>query len=172
MTATATLPRPSPARARTRARGATHSAAAVAFPQTWGPWREPAPLRVPLRVVPTRTRTRRRRRTILYSWATVIALLTVVAFHALLAQSQIALDRLDQRTAVAERRYEDARYEYARAASPQHITERARELGLVLPSQPATVVAVAGDDIPAPSDAPSGTLNGWTDVKPTLSTNP
>jgi hypothetical protein len=104
----------------------------------------------------------------LYAWATVIVLLTVVAFHALLAQSQIALDRLEQRTAVAERHYEDARYEYARAASPQHITERALQLGLTLPGQPATVVPVAADEVPAAADAPSTTLNRWTDVKPTL----
>jgi hypothetical protein len=107
-----------------------------------------------------------------YSCAAVVTLLTVVAFHALLAQSQIALDRLEQRTAVAEQRYEEARYRYSLASSPERITARAAELGLVPASQPPTVVPVVGDDVPAPPGATSGTLNGWTDVKPTLTPNP
>ncbi len=173
MTATATLTRPSPSRARASARvaGGAQTATAVAFPRTWGPYRAPAPQRVPLRVVPTRTRSRRRRRTLVSAWVTVFGLLTVVAFHALLAQSQIALDRLEERTATAERRYEEARYEYAKAASPARVTQRAAEIGLVPPGQPATAVPVAGQ-VPTAPDAPSTTFNGWTDVKPTLGTTP
>jgi cell division protein FtsL len=125
-----------------------------------------------LRVVPARTATRRRRRTILSAWATVVALLTIVAFHALLAQSQIALDRLEQQTAKAEQRYEEARYQRSLLASPARITKRAMELGLILSGQPVRVVPVAGDDVPEPPDAPSGTFGGYTNVKSTLSTTP
>jgi cell division protein FtsL len=132
----------------------------------------PAPQRAALRVVPARTQARRRRRTILSCCAAVVTLLTVVAFHALLAQSQIELDRLEQRTAAAEQRYEEARLEHSLASSPERITARALELGMAPPSRPPIVVPVAGDDVPAPPDATSGTLNGWTDVKPTLSPNP
>ena len=105
-------------------------------------------------------------------WATVVGLLTIVAFHALLAQSQIALDRLEQQTEIAEQRYEEARYEYALRSSPQVITTRAKEQGLVPPGQPPRVVAVAGDDVPDAPDAPSGTFGGYTNVKSTLSTTP
>ena len=163
----AVLDRPAPTRARVSGRAA---ATAVTFPSTWGPYRTPAP-RPQLRVVPARTKVLRRRRTILSAWVAVMTLLTVVGFHALLAQSQIALDRLEQRTAVAERRYQDARYEYAQNASPQRITDRARALGLVSPGGPPTPVAIAGE-VPAAPDAPTTTLNGWTDVKPTLGATP
>ena len=172
MTATATLTRPAPHRTRARVGGGANAATAVAFPQTWGPFRAPAPQRAKLRVVPARTATRRRRRTILLSWATVVALLTIVAFHALLAQSQIALDRLEQQTEAAEQRYEEARYQYALASSPEAITRRAQEIGLVLAGQPPRTVAVSGDDVPEPPDAPSGTFGGYTEVKSTLSTTP
>jgi hypothetical protein len=105
------------------------------------------------------------------AWATAFALLTVVAFHVVLAQSQVALDRLEQQTKSAERRYEDARFEHARLAAPSRIMERAGQIGLVAPDRPPTVVAVEGE-VPAPPDAPTTTLNGWTDVKPTLAENP
>ncbi|MSO79171.1 MAG: hypothetical protein EXQ79_06155 [Acidimicrobiia bacterium] len=102
----------------------------------------------------------------------MIALLTIVAFHAMLAQSQIALDQLEQRTQLAEQRYEEARYERSLLASPERITKRAQEMGLVAPGEPARVVPVAGDDVPEPPDAPSGTFGGYTQVKSTLSTSP
>jgi cell division protein FtsL len=102
---------------------------------------------------------------------TIVALFTVVGFHVVLAQSQLAIDRLEDRTAAAERRYDDARLEHAKLSAPQRIVQRANEMGLVLPDQPPTPVPVAGELPPAP-DAASGTLNGWTDVKPTLGEGP
>jgi len=102
---------------------------------------------------------------------TVVAVFTVVAFHVILAQSQLAIDRLEDRTAAAERRYDDARLDHAKLSAPQRIVQRANEMGLVLPAQPPTPVPVKGELPPAP-DAPSGTLNGWTDVKPTLGEGP
>ena len=91
----------------------------------------------------------------------------MVAFHALVAQSQVTLDRLEQRTAAAERRYEQARFEHAKLSAPQRIVDRAAALGLEAPAAPPTAVAVAG---PVP-DSPRGTsttLRGWTEVKPAL----
>lgn len=172
MTATAVLDRPVRRRAappRARASQA-HGSTAVAFPATWGPFRTPAP-RPTLRVVPARTQVRRRRRTISLACGAVVMLLTVVGFHALLAQSQIALDRLERRTDLAERRYENARYEYTQLASPSRITERAAQLGMVPPGAPATPVVIFGE-APPPADAPSTTMNGWTEVKPTLGDSP
>jgi cell division protein FtsL len=98
---------------------------------------------------------------------TVVAVLAAVIFHALLAQSQITIDRLEQRTAEAERAYQDARLERARLAAPQRVIERAQALGLVPPDRPPTAVPVTGE-LPPGADATTGTLNGWTEVKPTL----
>jgi cell division protein FtsL len=135
------------------------------------------PVRRPnLRVIPARDdtsrRARRRRRTVvLAAVLTLAAVFTVVAFHVFLAQGQLAIDTLEQRTATAEREYDDARLEHARLSAPQRIVERAKELGLTLPAQPPTPIAVEGELPPAP-DAPNGTMNGWTDVKPTLGEGP
>jgi hypothetical protein len=132
-----------------------------------------APARAPRRptlvvVSPRPSRvSRRRRRLALFAGGLVGALFTVVAFHALLAQSQVAIDRLEQRTATAERRYEDARYQHAVLASPARIVARAAELGLVSPGQPPTAVPVEGALPPQP-DGVGSTLHGWTEVKPTL----
>ena len=106
------------------------------------------------------------------AWGTALTLLTVVAFHVVLAQNQVALDRLEQRTNAAERQYEEARYEYAQLASPARVMERARELGLVPPAMPPAVVTVDGGDVPPAPDSTTDTLNGWTDVKPTLGASP
>jgi Tfp pilus assembly protein PilX len=116
-------------------------------------------------------RAQRRRRTILSAWVTAFALLTVAAFHVVLAQSQITLDRMEQRTKAAEARYEEARLAYAEGSSPARILTRAAQLGLVSPDRPATAVPVRGD-VPAPPDAPTTTMHGWTAVKPTLNGNP
>ena len=126
-----------------------------------------------LRVVatPTRTLARRRRRTMLWGWGIAITLLTVVAFHVVLAQNQVGLDRLQRRTGAAERRYEEARFEYAKATSPERIMQRAAQLGLTAPATPPAAVPVAGP-LPQEPDATTDTLNGWTDVKPTLGPSP
>jgi len=142
--------------------------------RTLGPYRAPAPShggtqRPELSVValPARTVRRRRRTMAMAAGTTVIAILTAVIFHALLAQSQITIDRLEQRTAEAERAYQDARLERARLAAPQRVIERAKAIGLVPPDRPPTAVPVTGE-LPPEADATTGTLNGWTEVKPTL----
>jgi cell division protein FtsL len=119
---------------------------------------------------PARLLTRQRALLALGSIA-VIALFTIVAFHALLAQSQVAIDRLEQQTAEAERRYEEARYEHATFASPERIVARAEELGLVPPDGPPTPIPATGE-LPTPPEATAGTLNGLTEVKSTLADAP
>lgn len=134
----------------------------------------PAPRRrADLRVVEApRPRTRRARRTVVLAAAvTVLALLTVVAFHVLLAQSQIALDHIGRRTAAAERRYAEARLEHARLSGPARIVAEAARLGLVPPAQPPTAVPVEGAT-PVPPRGTATTLDGWTEVKPTLGDRP
>jgi len=136
--------------------------------------RREAPARRPyLRVVeqPSRRARRRRRVLAIFCGVAVLGLLTVVAFQAFLAQSQVTIDRLERRTTVAGRRYEQARYEHARLSAPQRIVKRAHALGLVAPDAPPTAITVAGE-APAPPDATSPTLRGVAEVKATLGTGP
>ena len=112
--------------------------------------------------------TRRRRLMVAaLAFVGVLAVLAMVAFHAMVAQSQVRLDELERRTQVAERRYEDARFEHAQQSAPQRIVERATALGMQAPDGPPTAVAVQGRP-PAAPDATSTTLRGWSEVKPTL----
>ncbi|MFO7591872.1 MAG: FtsL-like putative cell division protein [Acidimicrobiia bacterium] len=113
-------------------------------------------------------RIRRRRLMVgVLAFAGVLAVLSMVAFHAMVAQSQVRLDELERRTQAAERRYEEARYEHARMSAPQRIVERATTLGLQTPEGPPVAVTVQGQP-PAAPDATSTTLRGWSEVKPTL----
>jgi cell division protein FtsL len=113
----------------------------------------------------------RRRRVALLGSLAVMAVFTIVAFHALLAQSQVAIDRIEQQTTEAERQYEQARYEHATLASPERIVARAQELGLVPPAGPPTAIPVAGET-PLPPEGTATTLHGWTEVKPTFDAAP
>jgi hypothetical protein len=101
----------------------------------------------------------------------VLALFTIVAFHALLAQSQVGIDRLERETAEAQRRYEQARYAHASLASPERIVQRAAELGLVPPAGPPTAIPLAGE-LPTSPEGTASSLHGWTEVKPTLADSP
>jgi hypothetical protein len=94
----------------------------------------------------------------------VLAVLTVVIFHVLLAQSQIALERLERRTAEAEARYQEARLAHDHATAPDKIVQAATALGLTLPSTPPTPVQVAPGEVPPRQAAPS-TLQSAVDVK-------
>ncbi len=136
------------------------------------PRRETPARRPHLRVVeaPGRATRRRRRTVVLIGGVVVLALFTIVAFHAFLAQSQVAIDNLERKTAAAERAYEEARYEHARLSAPQRIVERAQALGLVAPAVPPTAITV--EEAPAPPDATSNTLRGSAEVKATLGTSP
>lgn len=102
---------------------------------------------------------------------TVLTLLTVVAFYAMLAQSQVTIDRLERRTAAAQRRYAQSRFEHARRSAPQRIIDRAEALGLVAPPGPPTAIPVRGE-LPVAPDATSPTLQGVTEVKASLGTAP
>lgn len=105
------------------------------------------------------------------AWSITLTLLTIVAFHVVLAQTQVSLDRLEKRTDAAERRYEETRFQYAQLSSPSRIMQRAAQIGLVSPTSPPSALPVQGP-VPAEPDATSSTLNGWTTVKPTLGAGP
>jgi hypothetical protein len=102
--------------------------------------------------------------------AAAAAILTIVAFHVSLAQTQLDLDRVRTDTAVAEQRYEEARLRYAQLASPERVTRRAAELGLVAPSQAPIAVGVTG---PLPRrDGARRPLSQWGEVKRHLDQTP
>jgi cell division protein FtsL len=157
------------------------TAVALPAPRTARPLRETRRSRAPrvtrgraehLRVVDSsQSVLTRRRRVALVGSLVVLAVFTIVAFHALLAQSQVAIDRIEQQTTEAERQYEQARYEHAALASPERIVARAAELGLVPPAGPPTAIAVAGET-PLPPEGTATTLHGWTEVKPTFDSAP
>jgi hypothetical protein len=102
--------------------------------------------------------------------ATAAVVVTIAGFHAVLAQNQVRLERLRERTTSAEARYEARRLENGRLNSPERITARARDMGL----GPPTVVPVA---IPLLGEVPkrggtSSTLADWAEVKRHLDASP
>jgi cell division protein FtsL len=103
--------------------------------------------------------------------ATVLTLLTVVAFNVVLAQSQLSIDHLDQETTNAQQRYDDLRLQYADLSSPAHIVARAKKLGLVAADRPPAAIPTIGALPPTPA-ASSSTLQSYSDVKSTLATSP
>lgn len=107
------------------------------------PRRAPQPRRDHLRVVHSARQTRRVPRSVLLAAAaTVAAVLALVAFHVLTAQSQLTLDRVGHQVSDAHRRYDEARLVNAQLSSPSRIVARAAQLGLVPPAAPPTPVPV------------------------------
>jgi type II secretory pathway pseudopilin PulG len=102
--------------------------------------------------------------------AVVAVVFTVAAFHAVLAQNQVRLERLRARIAAAEKRYEAARLVNGRLSSPARITQRAAEMGLVPPAVSPIAVPVPGE-VPRRGGA-SSTLADWVEVKPHLDAAP
>ncbi len=114
----------------------------------------------------------------------MLAVLAAVVFHALLAQSQLAIDQLDGRLTQAQRSYEQARLEHAQLAAPARIVARAAALGMVASSSPPTAVvgpsgsgasgsgASGSGAVGSNSLGSGGAFDGWSAVKPVLSDGP
>lgn len=141
------------------------------------PPRQPAGTRrtATLRVVDTEAQRRARKiRRVLVGFGVIVvcSLVAAVGFHVFVAQSQLQLDRLEQDIAVEQQQYQELRLAVAAASSPEQITTRATELGLVPPSDPPNVVTVPPDPAaPAaiPLDSTGTTLaESWETVKPYL----
>ncbi len=99
--------------------------------------------------------------------------LTVVAAFFLLIYSRVTLDHsafvledVEQRLEAAETRYWELRLEAAELQSPDRITQLARDIGLVYPSEVRTVevsgIAIPGGDVE----------DRWVDLKALLSAQP
>ena len=99
----------------------------------------------------------------------VCSLVAAVGFQVFVAQSQLQLDRIERDVAVEQQRYQELRLLVAAASSPERITTRAQELGMVPPTDPPGVVTVPPDPAaPAatPSDSTGTTLaESWETVK-------
>lgn len=107
------------------------------------PRRAPQPRRDHLRAVtPARRASRVRRRGLLVAAGTVVAVLALVVFHVLTAQSQLTLDGVTRQVGDAQRRYDEARLVNAQLLSPSRIVVRAVQLGLLPPAAPPVPVPV------------------------------
>ncbi len=144
-----------------------------------------------LRVVDNRTaHAQRRRRWIRVGGAAVgvlvVALLFVsVGMHAVLAQNQFRLDRLNAQSAAQQAQYHQLRLQVDRLESPQRIIEAAKgRLGMVQPGSvsylaPSSATSSAAGATAAPaSDRRSSAIPiavtppGWSLLKPQLAANP
>lgn len=101
---------------------------------------------------------------------TVGTIFGAAAFHVLLVQSQFRLDRLSDRAAEEQQRYEELRLQVARLAAPERIVATAQErLGMIVPPNVAYLMAPA----PAPGGPAAPSLAAdWSEVKPYLGARP
>ena len=100
----------------------------------------------------------------------VVIVLTIVAFHAVLAQNQVKIDQMRGAIAAAESRYEEARYQNSVLASPARITERALAIGLAVPAGAPVAVPIVGA-VPKRGSS-SDVMKDWSEVKSHLNASP
>jgi cell division protein FtsB len=105
------------------------------------------------------------------------ALFGVAVSHAMIIESQMDLEQLDDRAATEQARYERLRLDVAELESPDRIVHEAQDrLGMV----PADDTVWLTPDQPAPSDGSSGRedttadtpATSWADIKPYLESAP
>ncbi len=104
------------------------------------------------------------------------SLLASAVFHALLAQGQQRLDRLDHRVSVAQQRYDQLRLQLDQLSAPQRIIDEATKLGMVAPADVQTITPPPGSgyDKGDRNDAAATQAAANTDytaVKPYLGTD-
>ena len=105
-------------------------------------------------------------------WAVgiVAAALVGVVVHAFMAEAQMRVGQIEERTRAEQRRYDDARLRLAQLEAPSSIVDRATRLGLVAASAP-WLVAVDGTRTEAP-DVTGAATQSWQTTKPSLGSNP
>ena len=124
---------------------------------------QPQPQAVPkaqphLQVVPRdyltlRARRRRARRLVVLGGTLVAAVLFgVVAFHVVLTQGQLDLQRLQVRGTAASVRQQQLRLEVARLESPERVVDDAQRLGMVPPAS-VRYLTPGGQATPTPTPA-------------------
>jgi hypothetical protein len=107
--------------------------------------------------------------------AVVAAVLIVVGFHAMMAEGQLQLERLDRATKTEQQRYEELRLVYAQRSAPDAIVERATSLGMV-PATSQRFISVPGAPDESQSTgsgaAASSLARDWEKVKKHLVETP
>ncbi len=127
-----------------------------------------------LRVVDERAARRERqlRRGIwLFGLVSVVSVFVVVAFHVMVAQSQLQLDRLTRQGAQQQQKYEQLRLQVATLSAPGRIAKRAEELGM-RPGGPSTFITVPESGAPHPKQDPNSATADYQKVKQRLGTRP
>jgi cell division protein FtsL len=127
-----------------------------------------------LRVVDERVarRERQMRRGIwLFGLVSVVSVFVVVAFHVVVAQSQLQLDRLTRQASQQQQQYERLRLEVAALAAPPRIAKRAEELGMQL-GGPSTFITVPESGASPPQRNPTSSTADYQKVKQHLGTRP
>jgi len=100
------------------------------------------------------------------------ALFGLAAFHSVLVQNQLRLDRLSRDVEREQARYQDLRIEYGQAAAPFRVLAQAGARGM-LPSkskEPLQAVLPEQGDLHAPSAKPFGNVSNF--VPPIVSAPP
>lgn len=153
-----------------------------AVPARRRPVPEVAPPQPRLRVVPAgelSPRARRRRARAVAFLASIVAaagLFGLVAFHVVLTQGQLQLDRLQDKAAAEQAQYDRNRLEVAELEAPERIVAVAQErLGMVPPPEVTylspTGVTV-GDRAARPAPGTPGPATSWPTVKAHLAGRP
>jgi hypothetical protein len=105
------------------------------------------------------------------------ALFGVAVSHALLIQSQIKLDEMDQDVAQEQARYEQNRLDVAELESPDRIVAAAHDLGMVEPAEtvyltPGETAGAGVTDEATGTDESESTSTSYEEVKPYLGSTP
>jgi cell division protein FtsL len=109
------------------------------------------------------------------------ALFGVAVSHAMLIESQMDLEQLDEQAAAEQARYERLRLDVAQLESPDRIVRDAQDrLGMVpaddvvwlTPDQPAPDDTSGEGDDGRDGDAPDTPATSWADIKPYLEPAP
>jgi hypothetical protein len=103
---------------------------------------------------------------------TILALVTAVVFHVMLAEGQLELDHLQGQIGHAQTVYEQRRLQVASLSAPSRIIAAAQQRGLVLPTDPATYLWVPGAMPAATPTHTASTLGDFEKVKPRLGDAP
>jgi cell division protein FtsL len=107
----------------------------------------------------------------LFGLISVVSVFVVVAFHVMVAQSQLQLYRLTRQASVQQQRYERLRLEVASLSAPPRIAKRAEELGMQ-PGGPSTFLTVPDSGVSATGRNPTSSTSDYQKVKQHLGTRP
>ncbi|MBV8952127.1 MAG: cell division protein FtsL [Actinobacteria bacterium] len=139
---------------------------------------EPVPALEPadrhLRVVDEKAARRERQLRVgiwVFGLVSVVSVFVVVAFHVMVAQSQLQLDRLNRQVTAQQQQYERLELQAAQLSSPDRIATRAEQLGMQ-PGGPSTFITVPESGASRPAQGPTSSTADYQKVKQHLGTRP